>query len=102
MPVVVLLVLGVVQVALVGLDTLRVQTASRDAARAAAASAAPASAARAAVERILPDAVVDVWETDGVVSVRVTRTNPTDVALIGALVPDVTITFVTSMAAEPP
>jgi len=52
LPVVVLLLLGMLQVALVGRDQLAIELAAREAARAAAVSADPAAAARLAAERV--------------------------------------------------
>ena len=52
LPVVVVLLLGMLQVALVGRDQLAVELAAREAARAAAVSADPGSAARLAVDRV--------------------------------------------------
>ncbi len=52
LPVVVVLLLGMLQVALVGRDQLAVELAAREAARAAAVSADPAGAARAAAGRV--------------------------------------------------
>ena len=51
LPVVVVLLLGMLQVALVGRDQLAVELAAREAARAAAVSADPAAAARSAADR---------------------------------------------------
>ncbi|MGH9132448.1 MAG: TadE/TadG family type IV pilus assembly protein, partial [Ilumatobacteraceae bacterium] len=50
LPLVVVLVLGLVQVAVVARDQLAIEFAAREGARAAAVSAAPAAAARAAVD----------------------------------------------------
>ena len=52
LPVVVVLLLGMLQVALVGRDQLAIELAAREAARAAAVSADPAGAARLAADRV--------------------------------------------------
>lgn len=104
LPLVVILVLAVVQLAVVVADMLQVHAASRDAARAAAASASPNSAAEAAGHAVLGTrpASIEVSSDGTSVTVRVRRVNHTDVPLVGLLLPDVTIEFATTMVAEPP
>lgn len=103
LPLVCLVLLGVVQVAVVVRDQLLVDHLAREAARAAAVSAEPAGAARAAIAASGvpgPEATIDV---DGrVVRVQVRLTNRTDVALIGLLLPDVTLRGTATMQREPP
>jgi Flp pilus assembly protein TadG len=90
LPVVVLLLLAVVQVALVGRDQVAVAHAAREAARAAAVDPAP-QAAVAAARAVVPDAVVLLGPRPGVggqLRVVVRATSRTDVPLVGPLVPD--------------
>lgn len=104
LPLVVVLVLGVLQVALVGRDQIAVELAAREAARAAAVSADPAGAARGAAGRVtsLTPLAVDVSVGSGTVTVDVRYVNATDVALIGRLVGEVTLVARATMALEPP
>jgi Flp pilus assembly protein TadG len=103
LPVLCVLLLGVVQVAVVARDRLAVQLAAREAARAAALSPAPgvaAAAARAAVA--LTPLQVQIDEHDGMVTATVRYTDPTDVPLVGALLPDLDVVASVTMAVEPP
>jgi Flp pilus assembly protein TadG len=104
LPVVVVLLLGVLQVALVGRDQLAIELAAREAARAAAVSAEPAAAARLAAERVTSLRPLQVAVSAGVTTVTVTvrYTSATDVALIGRLIGDVPMTASVTMAVEPP
>ncbi|CAB4576251.1 MAG: pilus assembly protein [Actinobacteria bacterium] len=103
LPVVILVLLGVVQVAVVVRDQLVTQHAAREAARAAAVSASPTTAAsRAAAPLGLDDLGVRVSAAGDVVRVEVRSRTRTDVPLIGALVGDVTHRAVAVMAREPP
>jgi len=101
---VLLVILALVQVAVVARDRMAVELAAREAARAASVSADPAGAASMAVDRITSLGQVDVTvsQGSGTVTVTVRTVNPTDVALIGTLVPDATITATATMAWEPP
>ncbi|HQV57912.1 MAG TPA: hypothetical protein PKV27_07860, partial [Ilumatobacteraceae bacterium] len=98
-----MLALAIVQLAVVVADMLQVHAASREGARAAAVSGAPGSSGASAAQRVAGKrgAVVDVNASDQTVTVRVQRVNHTDVPLIGALLPDITISFATTMAVEP-
>ena len=91
LPVVVVLLLGMLQVALVGRDQLAVELAAREAARAAAVSADPATAARLAADRVtaLRPLAVAVSVGGDTVTVTVSHPSATDVALIGRLIADV-------------
>jgi len=104
LPMVVVLVLGVLQVAIVGRDQIAVELAAREAARAAAVSADPAGAARGAASRVTALTPLDVEVAVGTstVTVVVRHVNSTDVALIGHLVGDVDLTARATMALEPP
>ena len=99
-PVLCLLLLGVVQLAIVVRDQLAVTEAARVGARAAAVAADP-SAAAAGVTAIEGASVAT--SSDGqFVTVTVTAMSPTDVPLIGALLPDVEVTGRATMLLEPP
>lgn len=104
MPLVVVFVLGVLQVALVARDQLAVELAAREAARAAAVSADPATAANLAANRVtsLGPLDVSVNVAGEVVRVRVSYVNPTDVAIVGTALPSVNLEATASMAWEPP
>lgn len=104
MPLVVVFVLGVLQVALVARDQLAIELAAREAARAASVSADPAGAATAAANRVtdLGPLDVSVSVAGDVVRVRVSYTNHTDVAIIGAAIGDVAIDAAATMTFDPP
>jgi Flp pilus assembly protein TadG len=104
LPVVVLLLLAMLQVALVGRDQLAIELAAREAARAAAVSADPGAAARLAAERVtsLRPLQVAVSAGSDTVTVTVRYTSVTDVAMIGRLVRDVALRATVTMAVEPP
>jgi len=104
MPVVVVFVLGVFQVALVARDQLAIELAAREAARAASVSADPTGAANAAARRVvgLDPIDVSVSVAGDIVRVRVRYVNPTDVAIIGAAIGDVTLEATGAMVFEPP
>jgi Flp pilus assembly protein TadG len=104
LPVVVVLLLGVLQVALVGRDQLAIELAAREAARAAAVSADPAAAARLAAGRVTSLRPLQVAVSTGATTVTVTvrYTCVTDVALIGRVIGDVPMTASVTMAIEPP
>ncbi len=104
MPIVVIFVLGVFQVALVARDQLAIELAAREAARAAAVSADPSGAATAAANRIVDLAPIDVsvTVTGDIVRVRVSYVNPTDVAIIGPAIGDVSLNATAVMKFEPP
>lgn len=104
LPVVVVLLLGMLQVALVGRDQLAVELAAREAARAAAVSADPQSAARLAADRVTSLRPLDVRVSVGASAVTVTVTYPsaTDVAIVGRWIADVDLRASVTMALEPP
>jgi Flp pilus assembly protein TadG len=104
LPVVVVLLLGMLQVALVGRDQLAVELAAREAARAAAVSAEPVAAARLAADRVtaLRPLSVAVSVSASTVSVTVRHRSATDVAMIGRLIGDVDLGATATMALEPP
>ena len=104
LPVVVLLLLGMLQVALVGRDQLAIELAAREAARAAAVSADPVAAARLAAERVTTLRPLQVAVSTGAAAVTVTVSHPsaTDVAMVGRLIGDVGLRSSVTMALEPP
>ncbi len=104
LPLVCMLLLGVVQVAVIGRDQLAVQLAAREAARAAAVSADPAGAGAAAAHRAvgLRPLSVEISERSGTVTATVRFTDHTDLPLVGAVLPDVVLTATATMAVEPP
>lgn len=104
MPIVAIVVLGILQVIEVGRDQLAVELAAREGARAAAVAAAPAAAARAAAERATSLRPLDVSVAAGAdrVTVTVRHVDPTDVALVGAVIAPVELTASVTMSREPP
>lgn len=104
LPILCTLVAGLLQVMVIGRNQLAVQLAAREAARAAAVSAQPASAAIAAAHRAvtLRPLSVEISESAGVVTAIVTYHDPTDVPLVGAVLPSIELTATVSMAVEPP
>lgn len=103
LPVVVLVLLAVVQVALVARSQILVVDAARAGARAAAVRAGAAAGAARRTPG-LDAARVDVAESGagpgGDVEVRVRYRAPTDVPLVGALVGEPTLTATVTMAVE--
>ncbi len=101
LPVLVLIVMLIVQVALVVRAQLLVHEAAREAARVASVEPEPTPAGAAAT-RVVPGA--DVRVTRGAVGepvrAAVTLRYATDVALVGALVPDITLRATAIMRAE--
>lgn len=104
LPLLCLLVLAVVQVGVVVRDRLAVQLAAREAARAAVVAADPVAAGTPAAQRAvqLRPLQVRVEASGDTVTVTVTYLEPTDVPLIGALLPDVEVSATVTMAVEPP
>jgi hypothetical protein len=93
LPVLVLFLFALVQVALVARDEVLVTHAARAAAREASVDAGSARV-RAAATHTLPSADVDVQRRGGVgdsVVVEVSYVTRTDLPLIGALLPDITV-----------
>ena len=103
LPFLCVLVLGVVQVAVLGRDRLAVQLAAREAARAAAASPdARAAAAHGTAAVTLPGVQIELHDDDATVRAVATYTDHTEVPLIGVFLPDVTVQAEVVMAVEPP
>ncbi len=92
------------QIALVARDEILVVHAARDAAREATLTGDSASIA-AAARRSVPGATVEVIRRGGVgqpVEIAVSSVSHTDLPLVGALVPDLTLHSTTAMLVEQP
>ena len=105
LPLVALLLLLVVQVGVVAYRQVLVVNAAREGARAAAVEPVDVDeAAVRAAERAGPldptRLTIDASEDDGLIRVEVSYVEPTDVALIGALLPDVTLEAQVTMRVE--
>jgi hypothetical protein len=85
-------------------DQLAVQLAAREAARAAAVAASTEAVAQAAALRAvsLDPLIVITHLSPDTVTVTVSHVTHTDVPLIGALLPDITVTAAATMTLEPP
>ena len=104
LPLVVMLVLGVVQVAAIVRDQLAIELAAREGARAAAVARAPSSAAAAAASAATALRPIDTSTRVGSTSVTVTvrHTTRSQLPLIGLVIPDVDLDASVTMAREPP
>jgi Flp pilus assembly protein TadG len=96
--------LAIVQLVVIVGDQLAVQLAAREAVRASAVAASSDSSAQTAATRAvaLRPLVVTTQLSPDTVTVTVTHLVHTDVPLIGALLPDITVTAEATMALEPP
>jgi Flp pilus assembly protein TadG len=96
--------LAIVQLVVIVRDQLAVQLAAREAARAAAVAAPSAAAAQGAANNAvtLRPLLVATNSSSGSVTVTVSHVTRTDVPLIGALLPDITVSAAAMMALEPP
>ncbi len=96
LPLLALVLLGVVQIALIGRDSIAVTHAARAAARAAAidvGSGEPAARGATGLDAArLSVTVTGDRERGGIVTVSVSYDDPTDVPLIGRLIGDVRLT----------
>ena len=104
LPLLFMFLLGIVQLVVIVRDQLAVQLAAREAARAAAVAAPPAPAAERAANRAVtlrPLMVATRLSIDAV-TITVSHVTPTDVPMIGALLPDFTVSAQATMALEPP
>jgi hypothetical protein len=102
LPVLCLFLLAVVQVGVVVRNRLAVEYAARVGARAAAASTSPSAGSEAAQGAVrLQPLDVSIVEENEAVTVTVTFVDHTDVPLVGALVPDLTLTGRATMPIEP-
>jgi Flp pilus assembly protein TadG len=103
LPLLCTLLLGIVQVAVIARDRLAVQLAAREGARAAAIDGASNAAARSAAATVALEPLdVRLTTTGRTVRVTVHYTDPTDVPIIGVLLPDITVAATVTMALEPP
>jgi Flp pilus assembly protein TadG len=104
LPLLCMFLLAIVQLTIVVRDQLAVQAAAQEGARAAMVAASPGAAAEAAVRRsiALAPLIVSTDASSGTVTVDVAHVTHTDVPLIGALLPDVTVRANATMALEPP
>jgi Flp pilus assembly protein TadG len=104
LPLLFMFLLGIVQLVVVVRDQLAVQLAAREGARAAAVAASSASAAQGAATHAVTLRPLSVTTnvSGSTVTVRVTHVTPTDVPMIGLLLPDITVTAEATMTLEPP
>lgn len=104
LPVIVLMALGLLQVAVLGRDQLQLESGSREAARAAAVAADPSGAAAATAHRSVghPSLHVTTSLDARTVTVRLERSATVVVPFVGRLFDGVTLRATTSMALEPP
>jgi hypothetical protein len=104
LPVVVLLLCGLIEVALVARDQLSLELAAREAARAASVSAVPATAASTAAHEAIALRPLDVTTNAGgdTVSVTVGFHHRVKIPLISALIDDVDLSATATMTWEPP
>ena len=101
-PLVVVFLLAAIQVAVVVRDQLAVIHAAREAARAAAVSSDPGDGAAAGREAVtLPGLDVSIRAGGSTVRAEVSRRVPTDVPIVGAFLPDLTVRAHAVMAVEP-
>lgn len=103
LPLLFMFLLGIVQLVVIVRDQLAVQLAAREAARASAIAASFDASSRAANRAVTlrPLVVVSAVSIDAV-TVTVSHVTHTDVPMIGALLPDITVTATATMALEPP
>jgi Flp pilus assembly protein TadG len=103
-PIVLVLVLGVVQVLVVGARQVALEQLARNGARAASVAGDPSTAGGRAVTSSsrLDPLEVEVAAGADRVTVTVRYVDPTNVPLIGRVIGDVTLTASATMAREPP
>ena len=104
LPLLFVFLLAIVQLVVIVRDQLAVQLAAREGARAAAVAASPEEEADGAATRsvALSPLSVSMGRSDDTVTVTVSHVTHTDVPLIGALLPDITVEARATMAFEPP
>jgi Flp pilus assembly protein TadG len=104
LPLLFMFLLGIVQLVVIVRDQLAVQLAAREAARAAAVAASSAASAEDAADRAvtLRPLIVATGIAIDTVTVTVSHVTHTDVPMIGALLPDITVNATATMALEPP
>lgn len=103
LPILLVVVLGILQVGAIVSAEIRLVHLCRMATRAAAVSGEPSVAARLVVERFTDhdDVKVQVTTGDDTVTVVVRQNLRTDVAIVGDLVPDVTLEESLTMLVDP-
>ena len=104
LPLVVVLVLGVVQVAVIVRDQLAIELAAREGARAAAVSATPAASAAAEADAATGLEPIETATVVGThtVTVTVRHTTRSRVPLLGLMIGDVALDASVAMRREPP
>ena len=104
LPLLFMFLLAIVQLVVIVRDQLAVQLAAREAARAAAVAIASTAVAQDAANRAvsLRPLIVGTRVAIDTVTVTVSHVTHTDVPLIGALLPDITVNATATMALEPP
>lgn len=102
LPLVALLLLAVVQVGLVVRDQVLAVHAAREGARAAAVDRAPAAARDAALagSGLRPDRLTVEVQRTGLVRVSIRYRSPTELPLIGPLLPDIPVRANAAMRVE--
>jgi Flp pilus assembly protein TadG len=104
LPLLFVFLLGIVQLVVIVRDQLAIQLAAHEAARAAAVAAPFDAAARGAATHAvtLRPLLVATDLSASSVTVTVSHVTRTDVPMIGAFLPDITVTATATMALEPP
>ncbi len=103
LPLIVVSVLALVQVAVVLTERARVESVTWSAARSASVAISPTATASEVVTDLLGARASTTVEDDGrFVTVRVRHTVTTDVPLVGRFFPDVTVGSQLTMLREPP
>jgi Flp pilus assembly protein TadG len=104
LPLLFMFLLAIVQLVVIVRDQLAVQLAAREGARAAAVTAQSDASAQGAADRAVTVRPLSVATRVAVdtVTVTVSHVTRTDVPMIGALLPDITVTATATMALEPP
>ena len=103
LPLLFMFLLGIVQLVVIVRDQLAVQLAAREAARAASVAVPSRESAQAAANRAvtLRPLIVATGIAIDTVTVTVSHVTHTDVPMIGALLPDITVNATATMALEP-
>jgi Flp pilus assembly protein TadG len=104
LPLLFMFLLGIVQLVVIVRDQLAVQLAAREAARASAVAISSSAVAQGTADRAvsLRPLIVATRVAIDTVTVTVSHVTRTDVPLIGALLPDITVNATATMALEPP
>jgi Flp pilus assembly protein TadG len=104
LPLLFMFLLAIVQLVVIVRDQLAVQLAAREAARAAAVAAPANVSAQGAADRAVTLRPLQVATRIAIdtVTVTVSHVTRTDVPMIGALLPDITVSATATMSLEPP